>query len=105
MTESGIAASGFALTTQGCALDIPKHRAASVSERSRVEAAQHGRIRVRPNTTGARVCGENRTEPCPSGSGPFPWLFSPAEPTDSSKITKQSQFTCKTNYFNNLDDI
>ena len=49
--------------------------------------------------------GVHRTEPCPSGRGPFPWLFSPAEPTDSRKITEQTQFACKTNYFNNLDDI
>ena len=32
-----------------------------------------------------------RTEPCPSGRGALPWLFSPPEAVDSREITKQSQ--------------
>ena len=49
-----------------------------------------------------RASGENRTEPCPSGRGPFRWLFSPLEPDSLKRITKQSQLEGKPKYFNNL---
>ena len=42
---------------------------------------------VEPTTFAAN----HRTEPCPSGRGPFRWLFSPVESDSLKSITKQSQ--------------
>ena len=75
-----------------------------VSEQSRGEAARQERIRGRPNNIVARARGENRTEPCPSGRGPFRWLFfGLRRPPRPKKITKQTQFAYKPIHVNHLD--
>ena len=74
-----------------------------VSERSRGEAARQERIRGRPNTIVARAGGENRTEPCPSGRGPFRWLFfGRGGRPRIKKITKQTQSAYKSMHVNHL---
>ena len=46
-----------------------------------------------------------RRRPARQGTGPSKWLFPPRNRPTQENITKQSQFTYKTSYFNNLADI
>ena len=45
---------------------------------------------------------DHRTEPYPSGRGPFRWLFSLAEPTGSRKLPNKANLDINNNESNNL---
>ena len=55
-----------------------------------------------PNRWDTTFAANHTTEPCPSGRGPFPGLFSAAEAEDSRKLRNKANLEYKPNYVNNL---